>query len=71
MESDLTSFFYLYGVGGALFVGTLTLAWNRKAIDPTREEDRSTLYYLFLGYAVYIVYHAVSQFILPGLGIPS
>lgn len=66
MKTELISFLYLYGVGGILFLGSILLAWKRGALDLQTSGGRKVLTFLILGYAAYIAYHAVSQFVLPG-----
>ena len=66
MTTELISFLYLYGVGGALFVGSIFLAWKRGALDLQTSGGKKVLAFLVLGYAVFIAYHAVTQFVLPG-----
>lgn len=66
MKTELLSFLYLYGVGGALFLGSLFLAWKRGALDVTTPSGKRILAFLIVGYGVYIAYHALTQFVLPG-----
>ncbi|MCA9413145.1 MAG: hypothetical protein KC944_18170 [Candidatus Omnitrophica bacterium] len=66
--TELKSFFYLYGVGGALFLGTFILAYLRGSFDLKSNDDRRVVIFLLVGYAAYIGFHAITQFILPGSG---
>ncbi len=68
MGTEWTSFFYLYGVGGLVFVGSLVLALRRGALDLKTSDGRKVLWFLILGYAAYMAFHALTQFILPGWG---
>jgi len=66
--TELKSFLYLYGVGGALFLGTFFLAYLRGSFDWKLRDDRRIALFLIVGYAAYIGYHAITQFVLPGSG---
>jgi len=68
MKSDILSFLYLYGVGGLLFAGSLILLLKRGALDVQTKQGKQILFILFAGYAVYIAYHAATQFVLPEMG---
>ncbi len=68
MGTELKSFLYLYGVGGTLFLGTFFLAYLRGSFDWGSTEDRRTALYLVGGYALFIAFHAITQFYLPGTG---
>ncbi|NUN95118.1 MAG: hypothetical protein HUU16_02995 [Candidatus Omnitrophica bacterium] len=70
MGTEWASFFYLYGVGGFVFVGSLILARKRGALDLETRDGRKVLRYLILGYAAYIAFHALTQFVLPAWGGP-
>ena len=69
MKTELLSFIYLYGVGGAIFLASLALLVCRGALDLRASQGKRILLYLFVGYGVYIAYHTVTQFILPGMGV--
>ncbi len=69
MGTELQSFLYLYGVGGALFIGTFVLAYLRGSFDWHLSEDRRIVLFLLAGYVAYIGYHAITQFMLPGMAV--
>lgn len=68
MSTELLSFLYLYTVGGLLFVGGLWLGVKRGAVDLQDRHGRRTVIMLLGGYAAYILFHALTQFVLPGMG---
>jgi hypothetical protein len=69
MKTELLSFFYLYGVGGVLFLASLVLLLRRGALDLQTGHGKRILLFLLVGYGAYIAYHAATQFVLPGMGV--
>jgi hypothetical protein len=69
MKTELLSFIYLYGVGGAIFLASLCLLLRRSALDLRTGHGRHILAYLFVGYGAYFAFHTITQFILPGMGV--
>lgn len=58
MSEHWISFFYLYGVGGLLFFGAISLGLNKKVINLKHKTDQRLFVGFLIAYFSYALFHA-------------